>query len=116
NPDRNFLASGPVLSPTRCWWLPCNRVCVHLNSWRLKMPMGKMRKPLIMSVRCIADVLQVYGPPDLCVDYAQRVYVRAASARADAKGRVINVIVPEHMEWIVRDRFGLFIHWGIYSV
>ncbi len=78
--------------------------------------MGKMRKPLIMSVRCIADVLQVYGPPDLCVDYAQRVYVRAASARADAKGRVINVIVPEHMEWFVRDRFGLFIHWGIYSV
>lgn len=24
--------------------------------------------------------------------------------------------IPEHMEWFVRDRFGLFVHWGIYSV
>lgn len=25
-------------------------------------------------------------------------------------------MIPEHMEWFVRDRFGLFVHWGIYSV
>lgn len=30
--------------------------------------------------------------------------------------QVVSVIVPEHMEWFVRNRFGLFIHWGIYSV
>lgn len=25
-------------------------------------------------------------------------------------------MIPEHMEWFVADRFGMFIHWGIYSV
>lgn len=25
-------------------------------------------------------------------------------------------MVPEHMQWFVADRFGMFIHWGIYSV
>lgn len=24
--------------------------------------------------------------------------------------------IPEHMKWFVHDRFGMFIHWGIYSV
>jgi alpha-L-fucosidase len=26
------------------------------------------------------------------------------------------MIIPEHVKWFVRDRFGMFIHWGIYSV
>ncbi len=26
------------------------------------------------------------------------------------------MIIPEHMKWFVQDRFGLFVHWGIYSV
>src|SRR5690554_1876406 len=26
------------------------------------------------------------------------------------------MIIPEHMKWFVSDRFGLFVHWGIYSV
>lgn len=25
-------------------------------------------------------------------------------------------MIPEHMQWFVNDRFGLFVHWGIYSV
>lgn len=25
-------------------------------------------------------------------------------------------MIPEHMKWFVSDRFGMFIHWGIYSV
>ena len=25
-------------------------------------------------------------------------------------------MIPEHMKWFVADRFGMFIHWGIYSV
>lgn len=25
-------------------------------------------------------------------------------------------MIPEHMQWFVQDRFGLFLHWGIYSV
>ena len=26
------------------------------------------------------------------------------------------LMIPDHMQWFVADRFGLFIHWGIYSV
>lgn len=25
-------------------------------------------------------------------------------------------MIPQHMEWFVHDRFGLFVHWGIYAV
>ena len=28
----------------------------------------------------------------------------------------MNSVIPEHMEWFIRDRFGMFVHWGIYSV
>jgi alpha-L-fucosidase len=26
------------------------------------------------------------------------------------------MVVPEHMKWFVHDRFGMFIHWGLYSL
>lgn len=28
----------------------------------------------------------------------------------------MTIEIPEHMQWFVRDRFGMFIHWGIYAV
>lgn len=28
----------------------------------------------------------------------------------------MTIAIPEHMRWFVHDRFGMFIHWGIYSV
>lgn len=64
----------------------------------------------------IKELLGTQDCNDLALPQENVLRIIASMMEFDMKDEQIRVHIPEHLRWFVNDRFGMFIHWGLYSL